>query len=49
MDEIKEAARNLLAALINNKPNDRSEADRRYAILITEVEKVMACIFYFFG
>ena len=25
-----------------NKPNDRSELDRRYAILITEMEKFLA-------
>jgi hypothetical protein len=24
------------------KPNDRSEADRRYAVAITEMEKVIA-------
>jgi len=32
----------LLGRLITEKPNDRSELDRRYAILITDVEKVVA-------
>jgi hypothetical protein len=32
----------LLDTLRNAKPNDRSEADRYYAIVITEVEKSKA-------
>ena len=31
-----------LRMLKRNRPNDRSEIDRRYAILITDFEKVMA-------
>ncbi len=31
-----------LRMLERNRPNDRSEIDRRYAILITDFEKVMA-------
>lgn len=31
-----------LADLQTAKPNDRSEQDRRYAILITETEKLIA-------
>jgi len=32
----------LLEALRNMKPNDRSEADRYWAIVITDTEKAMA-------
>ena len=32
----------LLAVLIIEKPNDRSEADRAYAIVKTELEKAYA-------
>lgn len=31
-----------LALLQDHKPNDRSEKDRHYAIVITELEKVYA-------
>lgn len=31
-----------LAQAIAEKPNDRSEKDRKYAILITETEKLIA-------
>lgn len=31
-----------LETLRENKPDDRSERDRRYAITITEMEKVVA-------
>ncbi len=31
-----------LRMIKRNRPNDRSEIDRRYAILITDFEKVMA-------
>lgn len=33
---------NVLSALRAAKPNDRSELDRRYAVTITELEKVVA-------
>jgi len=36
------AIHNALQTLKDNKPNDRSEYDRRYAITITEIEKVQA-------
>jgi hypothetical protein len=36
---------NLIEALQNAKPNDRSEIDRRFAVTVTEVEKASA---YFF-
>ncbi len=31
-----------LRIIQRNRPNDRSEIDRRYAVLITDFEKVMA-------
>ncbi len=31
-----------LRMIQRNRPNDRSEIDRRYAVLITDFEKVMA-------
>jgi hypothetical protein len=31
-----------IIALQTQKPNDRSELDRRYAIVITEAEKLLA-------
>ena len=31
-----------LESLQSEKPNDRSEVDRRYAIIITDLEKVLA-------
>lgn len=42
---IKQAIDELIAA----KPNDRSEKDRRYAITITEIEKVLAYYQYWIG
>lgn len=38
-DPVLEKFEQLIAALRDIKPNDRSEADRYYAIVITEVEK----------
>ena len=32
----------LLDSLTAEKPNDRSELDRRYAVTITEIEKIIA-------
>ncbi len=32
----------LLQEMKNSKPNDKSEVDRRYAIVITELEKAYA-------
>lgn len=36
----------LWTEIVNTKPQDRSEKARRYAVTITEFEKVMS---YFFG
>ena len=48
MDEIVcQALSDALSTLKNSKPNDRSERDRRYAVLITEMEKVLAYAFLF--
>lgn len=33
---------NALNAFKTEKPNDRSDLDRRYAVVITEIEKVFA-------
>lgn len=35
-----------LEDLKRNKPNDRSEEDRRYAVTITEMEKAIAYFYY---
>ena len=40
-------AEDLIASLKADKPNDRTETDRRFAIAITEAEKLMAYIVYF--
>ena len=45
MDEISKSLNDLEAAmetLRNEKPDDRSEKARRYAVTITELEKVIA-------
>ena len=39
--------REALEALHGRKPNDRSAKDRRYAVTITELEKVVAYFDYF--
>lgn len=44
MDEVKAQAQKLLAVLRNNKPEDRSETARRFAIAITDAEKLYAWI-----
>lgn len=41
LDEDKQFLRNALEKLKAEKPNDRSDLDRRYAICITEMEKVI--------
>jgi hypothetical protein len=51
MDKLDEktwaALRNALGELKLNKPNDRSEKDRRYAVSITEMEKVVAYFYLY--
>ena len=37
----------LVASIREQKPNDRSELDRKYAILLTELEKVEAYFHYY--
>lgn len=39
----------LLVKLQNERPNDRSALDRGYAVIITDLEKVMAEYIYFVG
>lgn len=41
-DELLVLINNVINKLKEEKPNDRSELDRRYAITITEMEKVLA-------
>lgn len=41
-DEVMAALDELLRALMRNKPNDRSEKDRVYAVALTDVQKVYA-------
>ena len=41
-DPVATALQNALAVLREQKPNDKSEIDRRYAVTITEMEKVIA-------
>jgi hypothetical protein len=41
-DEVLKSLRQSLKQMRDAKPNDRSEADRRYAVAITEMEKVIA-------
>lgn len=43
LEQIKAA----LAALRNNKPEDRSEKARRYAVTTTEMEKVLAYFYLY--
>lgn len=42
MSQTREAIQKALLAAKSEKPNDRSELDRRYAVIITDLEKVMA-------
>ena len=41
-DPVMTALENALTVLREQKPNDKSEKDRRYAVTITEMEKVIA-------
>lgn len=41
---MKDLIAQLKLAIATAKPNDRSEKDRQYAILITETEKLAALI-----
>ncbi len=40
--EVQQRIADLLLALIANKPNDRSELDKVYAVAITDVQKICA-------
>lgn len=42
MDENEKKLREALESLRKTKPGDRSEVDRRIAVTITELEKVLA-------
>lgn len=42
MDELSDEFRNLIDDMRNLKPNDRSEKDRYWAIVLTELEKAQA-------
>jgi hypothetical protein len=46
-DPIKKAIQELLQMLKENKPDDRSELDRRHAIILTDLEKIMAYYDYY--
>jgi hypothetical protein len=41
-DETVAAIQQAIETARKNKPNDRSEADRAYAVVITELEKALA-------
>lgn len=41
-NEVMAALDELLRALMRNKPNDRSELDKVYAVALTDVRKVYA-------
>lgn len=45
-EEVEAAIIKLLELVENNKPNDRSEKDRLWAILRTDTEKLLAFWFY---
>jgi len=45
IEDVAKALQGVLATLRAAKPEDRTELDRRYAVLITSLEKVFA---YFF-
>ena len=47
MNEIEDEFVAFVNALKNAKPNDRSEKDRYFAIVITEVEKAFAVFMTF--
>ena len=47
MPELQEKFVEFITALRNAKPNDRSEKDRYFAIVITEVEKAFAVFMTF--
>lgn len=40
--EVQQRIADLLETLIQNKPNDRSELDKVYAVAITDVQKICA-------
>lgn len=37
----------LMAQLRNDKPNDRSDLDRQYAVILTDLEKVEAYYYHY--
>jgi hypothetical protein len=41
------ALQQTLSRLVSNKPNDRSPKDRHYAVMITDLEKIIAYYRYF--
>lgn len=47
MDEINEKLVDALELITKLKPNDRSEIDRRCAIVITDLEKIIAYVYYY--
>lgn len=46
-EKILQEMLDVLTAMKTNKPNDRSDADRRWAIAITDYEKTMAVFHWF--
>lgn len=48
-DRVANAIKQAIDELQEAKPGDRSEIDRRYAITITEMEKVLAYYEYWIG
>lgn len=47
MDEFWDTLEELNQVLQENKPGDRSDEDRHYAILLTELEKFKALALYY--
>jgi hypothetical protein len=46
-EEMRQALAEFERQLKANKPNDRSELDRKYAVLLTDVEKLKAYFMLF--
>lgn len=44
---VKSEIQRLINEIRKNKPNDRTELDRRYAVLLTDLEKIEAYYTHF--
>ncbi len=47
--QVLDSVENTLQKMRDVKPGDRSELDKRYAIIITDMEKIYAYIFQYIG